>query len=131
MRTTFMLMALLSITATAAIADELALPVDPNANLETICEYGCSKRVRPPRSFTDAVKLKLLREAGLVWQDKRLYELDHIIPICAGGDPNDPRNMRLQEWESALRKDSAEVELCREICDGRIDLREAARTLSQ
>jgi hypothetical protein len=65
-----MLMALLSITATAAIADELALPVDPNATVEVICEYGYSKRVRPPYSTTNRIKIRKLRELGLTEGDE-------------------------------------------------------------
>jgi hypothetical protein len=107
MRTMSMLMALLWVTATAAIADELPLPVDPNANVETICEYGYSKRIRPPYSVTNAIKIRKLRELGLTEADKSRFELDHRIPVCLSGLTT-WENMRLQPWRAAEIKDEAE-----------------------
>jgi hypothetical protein len=128
MRTIFMLMALLSITATAATADEVALPIDPNANVETICEYGYSKRVRPPYSVTNAIKVRKLREIGLTEGDRSRFELDHRVPLCLGGT-SDWENFRLQPWRAAEIKDEAERQLCRDVCAGTTTLREAQESM--
>ena len=40
------------------------------------------------------------------------YVVDHIVPLCAGGD-DDPSNMQWQTKEESLDKDRTEWALCR------------------
>jgi hypothetical protein len=68
------------------------------ANIKsTICVSGWTATVRPPASFTQALKLKLVggrsHKAAM-----RLNELDHCCPLELGGAPADPRNLWLQPW---------------------------------
>jgi hypothetical protein len=57
---------------------------------QTICTSGWTKKVRPPQAYTDKIKHDLLADFGGDPQD---YELDHIIPLAAGGHPTDPHNL--------------------------------------
>jgi hypothetical protein len=77
---------------------------------------GYTESVRPATAYTNGVKAKLIREAGL---DERLmsqYELDHIIPLAAGGHPRKLSNLQLQPWKGengATGKDGLERRLRR------------------
>lgn len=64
---------------------------------QTICVSGYTKTVRPATSYTNGVKLKLLREAGIDQSLKGQYELDHIIPLAVGGHPRKLSNLMLQQ----------------------------------
>ncbi|MDE3029356.1 MAG: hypothetical protein KGH84_13270 [Paracoccaceae bacterium] len=59
----------------------------------TICVRGYSASVRPPESYTEPLKRRLIRAYGFT--DRRLgdYELDHLISLELGGSPADPRNL--------------------------------------
>lgn len=95
---------------------------------DTICHKGYTRTVRPATSYTNGVKRKLMREQGLNWQYARRYELDHIIPLTLGGHPRNIHNLQLQPWEGAAgarTKDKLEVRLAREVCHGKLSLRDA------
>jgi hypothetical protein len=95
---------------------------------ETICIAGYTKTVRPSTNYTNGVKRLLLSRAGLSYEDKRDYELDHIIPLALGGHPRSLTNLMLQPWEGedgAKRKDKLEVKLQCLVCTGKISLDEA------
>jgi hypothetical protein len=130
MRTPIMFMALaITATATMAVSNEMALPVDPTATIETICEYGYSKRVRPPYSVTNAIKVRKLREIGLTEADKSRFALDHIIAIELGGAPDDLRNFQLQGWQDSKAKDDVENCLHAMVCSERISLDRAQQLI--
>lgn len=99
----------------------------------TICVPGWTASVRPSRGYTDGVKLKLLREAGLAPGDAARYELDHFIPLALGGHPRKLENLWLQPWEGAngaRAKDRLEVSLKRLVCAGRMTLSEAQAAIT-
>lgn len=55
---------------------------------------GHTKTVRPPVSYTDPVKSKIMVAYHLgAGQPKAGYELDHLIPLELGGAPSDPANL--------------------------------------
>jgi hypothetical protein len=130
MKRAFVIVALL---ASASIAQAASLPLNPavtQASIdETICVRGWTKSVRPPFEVTNAIKLKKLRERGLTEADKSRFELDHIIPLALGGSPDDTRNLRLEPWPEADRKDGVEACLAHAVCAGRISLNEARRRI--
>lgn len=64
---------------------------------QTICQPGYTASVRPSTTFTNGVKLKLLRERGLPALASQDYELDHVIPLALGGHPRSLKNLALQE----------------------------------
>lgn len=94
----------------------------------TICVSGYTASVRPSTSFTNGVKLKLLREAGLPPADASAFELDHRVPLALGGHPRALANLRLQPWEGrdgAKAKDRLEKRLQTLVCSGRVPLDDA------
>jgi hypothetical protein len=131
------LVAILILFALMAIA--FAQPVNPDVTPETIratiCVSGWTKTVRPPVSYTNAIKKKLMEDAGIEWSHASELELDHRLPIEDGGSPTDPANLWLQTWapespwpgieSGAHLKDAVETRLKRLICTGHIELREA------
>jgi len=124
------IVALLALSSSALAA---SLPLNPDVTQETIdetiCVRGWTKTVRPPFEVTNAIKLAKLRERGLTEADKSRFELDHVIPLALGGAPDAPRNLRLEPWPEADRKDGVEACLAHAVCAGRISLNEARRRI--
>lgn len=93
----------------------------------TVCSPNWTKTVRPSTNYTDKVKKRKLREAGLPTdaETMKLYELDHIVPLVLGGHPTDSRNLQPQRWDGAWNahmKDALEVRVHREVCAGGLTL---------
>ncbi len=130
MKWTLPIAALVALATSAHAGD---LPLNPDVTQatidETICVRGWTKTVRPPFEVTNAIKLAKLRERGLTAADKSRFELDHVIPLALGGSPDDPRNLRLEPWPEADRKDGVEACLARAVCAGRMSLNEARRRI--
>ncbi len=86
----------------------------------TVCTRGWTATVRP--SFFASQRIKLEKMKALGATETTAYELDHIIPLCAGGSPDDPSNLQIQPWPEATRKDRVEVQACRCLCKGKVSL---------
>jgi hypothetical protein len=133
MRMKIALAAFLAASSAHAGPHHSALPLNPAVRQETIettiCVHGYSKTVRPPQAYTDNIKKLKLREAGLPLDAAEDYELDHRIPISAGGAPSDPANLVLQPWSEATEKDRVEANMHHHICHGDISLEEAQSLL--
>ena len=128
----------------AAVAPEsAALPnprmtpgaIDPRvtqSNLrETVCRPGgYTKSVRPPESYTEPLKRRMIAEYG--YTDRRMYdyELDHLVPLTVGGAPSDPRNLWPEPhhviggWGS-YAKDRLESRMHTLLCHGEVTLEQA------
>jgi hypothetical protein len=108
--------------------------VDEGTIDATICVSGYTKSVRPATRYTNGVKKKLMREAGI---DAALigdYELDHIVPLALGGHPRKLSNLMLQPWEGkrgAKAKDVLEERLHLLVCHGKLDLTDAQVCIAQ
>lgn len=102
-----------------------ALVLNPQvtqANIHaTVCVHGYSKSIRPPVGYTTRIKRKLVPRG----ERMGAYELDHQVPISLGGHPSDPRNLVLQPWPEARKKDVLERQLYRAVCSGRVTLKDA------
>lgn len=99
---------------------------------DSICQKGFTKTIRPAVVFTNGVKFKLMREAGIPTEDAGLYELDHIVPLAVGGHPRKLANLQLQPYEGefgAKQKDRLEHKLHQMVCSGKIDLSTAQREI--
>ena len=59
----------------------------------TICVPGFATTVRPSTRYTQGIKQRLLRDAGLDPAAMSDYELDHIVPLALGGHPRKPSNL--------------------------------------
>ena len=94
----------------------------------TICTPGWTATVRPSTSYTQGVKSKLLKEAGMDPDRAVDYELDHFVPLALGGHPRSLDNLWLQRWDgewNARVKDRLERRLQVMVCEGRLTLRAA------
>ena len=94
----------------------------------TICTPGWTATVRPSTSYTQGVKSKLLKEAGMNPDRAVDYELDHFVPLALGGHPRSLDNLWLQRWGgewNAHVKDRLERRLQVMVCEGRLTLRAA------
>ncbi len=99
---------------------------------QTICVPGYTRQVRPSTSYTNGVKRKLLRVAGIEVSRISDFELDHIVPLALGGHPRRLENLMLQPWEGtdgAKRKDRLEVKLQCLVCAGQVSLAEAQQNI--
>jgi hypothetical protein len=114
----------------AILADPVRTPgvVNPNvtqANIRsTICKTGWTATIRPPVSYTDALKVKQMKQYGETGSPSD-YQEDHLISLEMGGNPTDPRNLWPEPYPRAAEMDKVENELNSEICDGKLTLAQA------
>ena len=92
----------------------------------TICVHGWTKTIRPPTSYTNALKRKQMREYG-VGGSLSDYQEDHLISLELGGHPTDPRNLWPEPYPRAAQVDGVENELNDMVCSGELSLDDAQR----
>ena len=116
--------------ANAILADPVRTPgvLNPTvtqANIRsTICRQGWTETIRPPTSYTNALKTRQMRqyrEPGSLSD----YQEDHLISLELGGSPTDPRNLWPEPYPRASDVDKIENELNGEVCSGQLTLGEA------
>lgn len=98
--------------------------VRANVSLSAICQAGYSRRVRPPESYTEPLKLAQMREYGLSGAASE-YEEDHLVALSLGGAPRDPANLWPQPRHGRYRasqKDRLESWAARMACARRLPL---------
>lgn len=73
--------------------------INPNVTqvnvFETVCVPGWTKRIRPTSSYIDRLESEQMGMLELSGSTND-YHMDHLVPLCAGGHPSDPRNLWLQ-----------------------------------
>lgn len=93
---------------------------------QTVCTPGYTKRIRPPSSYTNRLKAHQMHELDLPGSVHDYHE-DHLVPLCVGGHPSDPRNLWPEpiagRWSTSV-KDQLESSVCRQVCRGDITLEE-------
>jgi hypothetical protein len=116
--------------ASAILASPARTPgvLNPNvtqANIRsTICRRGWTATIRPPVSYTNALKVRQMRQYGETGSPSD-YQEDHLISLEMGGNPTDPRNLWPEPYPRASEMDQIENELNSEICDGQLTLAQA------
>jgi hypothetical protein len=95
----------------------------------TVCQKGWTRTVRPPTSYTNALKLAQMHARGLRGPPSA-YQEDHLISLELGGAPVDPRNLWPEPYPLAADVDRIENELNRRVCDGSLSLAAAQATES-
>jgi hypothetical protein len=102
--------------------------LNPNvtqANIRsTICRRGWTETIRPPTTYTDALKRKQMRQYGETGSLSD-YQEDHLISLELGGNPTDPRNLWPEPYPRAAAVDQIENELNAEVCSGQLTLAQA------
>jgi hypothetical protein len=93
---------------------------------ETICVRGWTRTVRPPSSYTSALKVAQMREYGLTGSPSE-YQEDHLVSLELGGHPTDPENLWPEPYPRAAEVDRIENELNEKVCSGELALAEAQR----
>jgi hypothetical protein len=96
----------------------------------TICNHGWTRTIRPPTDYTNALKLKQMREYG-VRGSRAEYQEDHLISLELGGHPTDARNLWPEPYPRAAEVDSIENELNAKVCSGDLSLDDAQRKESE
>lgn len=92
-------LAVVLMIAMSSVFAQVANPAVTQANIKhTICTAGWAEAQRPPVSYTNKIKFKLMAEAGVPREMAGDFELDHKESIEDGGHPSDPRNLVLQLW---------------------------------
>ncbi len=92
----------------------------------TICRRGWTKTIRPPVSYTNALKASGLVRYGLHGPPSAFQE-DHLISLELGGNPTDPRNLWPEPYPRAAAVDQIENQLNHLVCSGKITLAEGQR----
>jgi hypothetical protein len=124
-------------TSYAPLPDPGCTPGALNPNVtqstihSTICVSGWTSTIRPPSSYTTALKVKQIAEYGYSDTSTSDYEEDHFVPLELGGAPRDEKNLwpepRYDDGSSytAYSKDSVENKLKSAVCNGRVSLADA------
>lgn len=122
------------------LPDRSCTPGELNPNVtqgnihSTICVPGWTKTVRPPTSYTNPLKTKLMDSYGLDGSDRQNYELDHLIALEDGGNPTSVNNLWPEPYnieENAHVKDAFEDYLNKQVCNGGMSLSDAQHALSE
>jgi hypothetical protein len=92
----------------------------------TICSRGWTRTVRPPTSYTNALKLEQMRLYGFSGGPGD-YQEDHFISLELGGAPHNPKNIWPERRPRADHVDTIENELNDKVCSGEISLAEGQR----
>jgi hypothetical protein len=123
-------------TGARFVADRARTPgvLNPDvsqANIRsTICTRGWTSTIRPPVSYTDALKKKQMLQYGETGSLSD-YQEDHLISLELGGSPTDPRNLWPEPYPRASQMDQIENELNAEVCGGHLTLAQAQLQESQ
>ncbi len=117
------LLAVFLLAIANADAGELNEAVTQDTLSTTVCTSGYVQSIRPPSSYTQAWEKQNGGGVDTV--------VDHKTPLCAGGNPTDYENYQLQLKPESYRKDVAERLVCKLLCEGRLNLKEAQRMFWQ
>lgn len=124
----------LSLAATLLLPSQTHTPGLRNPEISqsnianTVCIKGYTRRIRPSVSYTSFVKKEQIRYLRLSGKPAD-YEEDHFIPLELGGSPYDTRNLWPEPHSQSKASDPLENLLHKEMCDGRITLRQAQNSI--
>jgi len=91
---------------------------------QTVCKSGWTRTIRPPVSYTNALKLRQLVQYRLRGPPAAFQE-DHLISLELGGNPTDPRNLWPEPYPRAATVDQMENDLNHRVCAGSLTLAQA------
>ncbi|AHH98007.1 hypothetical protein KALB_4645 [Kutzneria albida DSM 43870] len=98
----------------------------------TICVSGWTATVRPPTSYTNALKKQGIADYGYSDTNMSDYEEDHFLPLELGGAPRDPRNLWPEPHsgdKNSYSKDSVENAVKKAVCAGQATLSAAQHAM--
>ena len=94
----------------------------------TICVSGWTTTIRPPTSYTNALKVQGIADYGYADTSLSDYEEDHFLPLELGGAPRDPKNLWPEPHagsKNSFSKDSVENAVKKAVCAGTVTLSRA------
>jgi hypothetical protein len=91
---------------------------------KTICVKGWTKKVRPPVSYTNKLKVKQMLQYGETGSPSD-YEEDHFIPLELGGAPKNPKNLWPEPHSQSKISDPLETKFKKQVCKGVLTLKKA------
>jgi hypothetical protein len=117
-----------SVLASPALTPGSLNPDVTQATIDsTICGVrGWTSTIRPPSSYTSALKARQMLEYGETGSPSD-YQEDHLISLELGGHPIDPKNLWPEPYPRASEVDAIENELNAQVCSGELTLAEAQR----
>jgi hypothetical protein len=114
--------------------------VTPATIGSTICVSGYTagrrhddgRTVRPPESYTEALKRQQIAQYGYADTQLADYEEDHLIPLELGGDGYAAGNLWPEPYAGtgARVKDTLENRLKLLVCGGQLGLRAAQQAIA-
>ena len=101
----------------------------------TICVIGYTKTIRPPSSYTTALKRQQLASTYARYGSTAtsIAEEDHLIPLELGGAPSSVKNLWPEIWDGtwgAHKKDQLENKLHLLVCAHQLSLDIAQRAIA-
>ena len=93
---------------------------------QTICARGWTRTIRPPTSYTSALKVVQMRQYGFAGGPAD-YQEDHFISLELGGAPTSAKNLWPERRPRADHVDTIENDLNAKVCSGELSLAEAQR----
>jgi hypothetical protein len=94
---------------------------------KTVCVKGWTKTIRPPASYTTALKKAQLAQWHYADKNPSHYEEDHLISLELGGAPRSPRNLWPEPHSQSAKSDPRENAWHRNVCNGTLTLRQAQK----
>jgi hypothetical protein len=94
----------------------------------TICLSGWTKTVRPPASYTNALKLRQMKQYDETGSPSA-YEEDYLIPLELGGASKNPKNLWPEPRVQSTHSDPLEKALKRKVCEGDLKLAAARKQI--
>jgi hypothetical protein len=102
---------------------------DGGLPMAQLCPVAHTKQIRPPVSYTNALKRAQMRAYGDTGSPAN-FEEDHLIPLALGGAPRDPQNLWPQPHSSPNEKDTVEGAAHDAICSGKFALPDAQHRIA-
>jgi hypothetical protein len=122
--------AVANVRASSTLTPGVVNPAVTQANIgRTVCRSGWTSTIRPPPSYTSALKLRQMRQYHETGPPSD-YEEDHLISLELGGHPTDPRNLWPEPIARARAVDSIENQLHAALCAGTMSLAQAQSRIS-
>ena len=116
-----------ALRASASLTPGVLNPAVTQATIgSTICTRGWTRTVRPPVSYTSALKVRQMTEYGETGPPSA-YQEDHLISLELGGNPTDVRNLWPEPYPRASDVDQIENQLNAQVCSGALPLVDAQR----
>jgi hypothetical protein len=102
---------------------------DGGLPMAQLCPVAHTRQVRPPVSYTNALKRAQMRAYGYTGSPAN-FEEDHLIPLALGGAPRNPQNLWPEPHPAPNEKDTVEGAAHDAVCSRKIGLLDAQHRIA-